>query len=186
VARMAMPGRGVPVRITQGVMAQHSRGGFMRAMAQFGEVVYCRKPPFSGIEGEDYVNIGFATQTAADKAYAELKAGNVMVDGVLVGVGPSKFGGPRAVDESASRAPTARRDSRSPDRRGQRRPPREQPIRGTFKQRHDERSPSPRTMMREAMMTRQTRHRSPNRPRDRSRSRRRRRKRSSSGSRSRS
>eukprot|EP00971_Amphidinium_carterae_P315594 6273020-Amphidinium_carterae.1 len=87
---MAMPGRGVPVRITQGITAQHSRSGFMRAFAQFGEVVYCRKPPFSGIDGEDYVNIGFASQSAADNAYEALKSGQVYVDGVPVGIGPGQ------------------------------------------------------------------------------------------------
>ena len=80
--------RGVPVRITQGIAPQHSRVGFVQAMSSFGEVVYCRKPPYSGIPGEDYVNIGFATQSAAEKCYAELRAGRLMVEGVVVGVGP--------------------------------------------------------------------------------------------------
>merc|ERR1740129_2112864 len=86
--------RGVPVRITQGIMPQHSRVGFVQVMSQFGEVVYCRKPHYSGIPGEDYVNIGFANQQSAEKAYAELKAGRLMVDGVVVGVGPTTKDGP--------------------------------------------------------------------------------------------
>merc|ERR1719421_2372841 len=99
----------------------------MRAMANFGEVVYCRKPPYSGIEGEDYVNIGFATQSAADAAYKALKDGQVWVDGVLVGVGPMEKEGSR------------RRGSPERGRRGGRAPAEEAP-RANFKQRHDERS----------------------------------------------
>eukprot|EP00445_Apocalathium_hangoei_P011150 CAMPEP_0203871766 /NCGR_PEP_ID=MMETSP0359-20131031/18904_1 /ASSEMBLY_ACC=CAM_ASM_000338 /TAXON_ID=268821 /ORGANISM="Scrippsiella Hangoei, Strain SHTV-5" /LENGTH=196 /DNA_ID=CAMNT_0050790441 /DNA_START=143 /DNA_END=730 /DNA_ORIENTATION=+ len=79
--------RGVPVRITTGIEAQHNRVAFMRAMGVYGEVVYCRKPPYSGIPGEDYVNIGFASQSAAERAYEELKAGRVIVDGIIVGCG---------------------------------------------------------------------------------------------------
>eukprot|EP00927_Polykrikos_kofoidii_P047910 TRINITY_DN42194_c0_g2_i1.p1 TRINITY_DN42194_c0_g2~~TRINITY_DN42194_c0_g2_i1.p1 ORF type:complete len:170 (-),score=21.46 TRINITY_DN42194_c0_g2_i1:79-588(-) len=159
---MILPGRGVPVRITQGITPQHSRGGFMRAMAQFGEVVYCRKPPYSGIDGEDYVNIGFSTQTAADLAYEELKTGRVFVDGVLVGVGPS---------------PKDDMRRRSPDRREG-----GPPVRATFKQRHDDRSPSPRTMARMNMLGK-AKKKSRSRSRNRKKSKR---KRSSSSSTSRS
>mmetsp|Transcript_7056 Transcript_7056/g.11199 ORF Transcript_7056/g.11199 Transcript_7056/m.11199 type:complete len:172 (-) Transcript_7056:883-1398(-) len=128
-------GRGVPVRITTGISQQHSRAGFMRSLSQFGEIVYCRKPPYSGIEGEDYVNVGFASQSAADLCYAEIKAGRVFVDGVQVGVGPTE---------------KPARSSRSPRRGGGN----DRPARATFKQRHDERTPSPRTLHREAMAAR--------------------------------
>mmetsp|Transcript_18428 Transcript_18428/g.27805 ORF Transcript_18428/g.27805 Transcript_18428/m.27805 type:complete len:273 (+) Transcript_18428:101-919(+) len=81
------------VRITTGIMAQHSRVGVSRAMAQFGEVVHCHKPPYSGIPGEDFVNVRFASQDAADRAYTALKAGQVFIDGFQVGVGPAPGGG---------------------------------------------------------------------------------------------
>lgn len=70
-------------------MPNHSRVGMSRAMSQFGEVVHCHKPPYSGIPGEDFVNVRFASQQAADAAYTALKAGQVFVDGFPVGVGPS-------------------------------------------------------------------------------------------------
>lgn len=177
--------RGVPVRITQGIEPQHNRVAFMRAMSQFGEVVYCRKPPYSGIPGEDYVNIGFATQSAAEKAYEELKAGRVFVDGIVVGVGPTQKegggGGGAAsfmLDEGRSSRRSRSRGAgsrRSPARGagarggGRREPDRQGLVRGTFKQRHDERSPSPRTIAREAMLSRKPR-RSKSRKRSRSRS----------------
>jgi len=81
------------VRITTGIMPQHSRVGMSRAMAQFGEVIHCHKPPYSGIAGEDFVNVRFANQGAADAAYAALKANQVFVDGFQVGVGPTPSGG---------------------------------------------------------------------------------------------
>jgi len=61
-------------------------------MTQFGEVIHCHKPPYSGIPGEDFVNVRFATQDAADRAYAALKASQVFVDGFQVGVGPAPGG----------------------------------------------------------------------------------------------
>eukprot|EP00930_Biecheleria_cincta_P050395 TRINITY_DN35551_c0_g1_i1.p1 TRINITY_DN35551_c0_g1~~TRINITY_DN35551_c0_g1_i1.p1 ORF type:complete len:252 (+),score=23.31 TRINITY_DN35551_c0_g1_i1:158-913(+) len=76
------------VRITTGIMPQHSRVGFTRGMSQFGEVIHCHKPPYAGIPGEDFVNVRFANQEAADRAYAALKAGTVYIDGMVVGVGP--------------------------------------------------------------------------------------------------
>lgn len=76
------------VRITKGIMPQHSRVGFTRGMSQFGEVIHCHKPPYAGIPGEDFVNVRFANQEAADRAYAALKAGTVYIDGMVVGVGP--------------------------------------------------------------------------------------------------
>mmetsp|Transcript_30463 Transcript_30463/g.71055 ORF Transcript_30463/g.71055 Transcript_30463/m.71055 type:complete len:90 (+) Transcript_30463:187-456(+) len=75
------------VRITSGIMPQHSRVGMARAMAQFGEVIHCHKPPYSGIPGEDFVNVRFASQAAADRAMAALKSNQVMVDGFPVGTG---------------------------------------------------------------------------------------------------
>mmetsp|Transcript_21871 Transcript_21871/g.49867 ORF Transcript_21871/g.49867 Transcript_21871/m.49867 type:complete len:240 (+) Transcript_21871:117-836(+) len=75
------------VRITTGIMPQHSRVGMSRAMAQFGEVIHCHKPPYSGIPGEDFVNVRFGNQAAADRALQALKAGQVMVDGYPVGTG---------------------------------------------------------------------------------------------------
>lgn len=56
-------------------------------MSQFGEVIHCHKPPYSGIPGEDFVNVRFATQEAADRAYEALKQGQCHIDGFLVGVG---------------------------------------------------------------------------------------------------
>ncbi|CAJ1416216.1 unnamed protein product [Effrenium voratum] len=88
------------VRITTGIMPQHSRVGMTRAMAQFGEVIHCHKPPYSGIPGEDFVNVRFASQEAADRAYAALKASQVFVDGFPVGVGPT--GGPKGNDGIAA------------------------------------------------------------------------------------
>mmetsp|Transcript_90806 Transcript_90806/g.253699 ORF Transcript_90806/g.253699 Transcript_90806/m.253699 type:complete len:184 (+) Transcript_90806:32-583(+) len=163
--------RGVPVRITQGVEPQHNRVAFMRAMAQFGEVVYCRKPPYSGIPGEDYVNIGFATASAAERAYEELKANRVFVDGVLIGVGPANAVEDRGSRRSRSRQRRSRSQGRGKGGKGQ--------TRGAFKQRHDERSPSPRTLMREALMTRKQQPQERRRSRSRSRSKSRRRRRSS-------
>ncbi|CAK9090260.1 unnamed protein product [Durusdinium trenchii] len=121
------------VRITTGIMPQHSRVGMSRAMAQFGEVVHCHKPPYSGIPGEDFVNVRFGvpagpdrgvpsrvlrTQEAADRAYVALKAGQVFVDGFPVGVGPA--GGPKGNDGpmaiTNSGGPPRRPRSRSPPR----------------------------------------------------------------------
>lgn len=78
---------GVPVRITQGIAPQHTRVAFLTALSQFGEVVYCSKPPYSGIPGEDYVNIGFADKESAEECYGALKRGQLEVDGIVVGVG---------------------------------------------------------------------------------------------------
>ncbi|CAK0883756.1 unnamed protein product [Prorocentrum cordatum] len=143
-----------------GITQAHSRVGFVQVMSQFGEVVYCRKPPYSGLPGEDYVNIGFGSQQAADRAYQELKAGNVYVDGCQVGVGQEKKEGLKPIGDD--------RRSRSRERRGgggRRSPP--GGSRANFKQRHDERSPSPRTMAREAMLKRGERKRSRSRRRRR-------------------
>jgi len=96
VAAAALSGAGnmsALVRITTGIMPQHSRVGMARAMAQFGEVIHCHKPPYSGIPGEDFVNVRFGSQDAADRAYASLKASQVFVDGFPVGVGPTPGGG---------------------------------------------------------------------------------------------
>mmetsp|Transcript_59260 Transcript_59260/g.166851 ORF Transcript_59260/g.166851 Transcript_59260/m.166851 type:complete len:179 (+) Transcript_59260:142-678(+) len=176
--------RGVPVRITQGIKPQHSRVGFVQVMSQFGEVVYCRKPPYSGIQGEDYVNIGFATQSAAEKAYEELKAGRLIVDGVVVGCGPMpKEEGTKETKALGNRSRSNSRGRSNGRSRRERQPKKEEPpVRATFKQRHDERSPSPRTIAREAMMKQKTRRRrspssSSSSSRSRSRSRRRGRKR---------
>mmetsp|Transcript_95077 Transcript_95077/g.241658 ORF Transcript_95077/g.241658 Transcript_95077/m.241658 type:complete len:187 (-) Transcript_95077:57-617(-) len=144
--------RGVPVRITTGIEAQHNRVAFMRAMGVYGEVVYCRKPPYSGIPGEDYVNIGFASQSAAERAYEELKAGRVIVDGIIVGCGQPRGVPVRGADDRGGGRSRSR--GRGDDRgkgggkgyggKG------DGGSRGIFKQRHDERSPSPRTIAREA------------------------------------
>lgn len=104
------------VRITSGIMPQHSRVGMSRAMAQFGEVIHCHKPPFSGIPGEDFVNVRFASQEAADRAYASLKAGQVFVDGFAVGTGPAPAA--KGVDALAiDNGSTMRRRTPSPPRR---------------------------------------------------------------------
>jgi len=90
VARLRMSAL---VRITTGIMPNHSRVGMSRAMSQFGEVIHCHKPPYSGIPGEDFVNVRFGTQAAADAAYGALKAGAVFIDGFPVGIGPAPSGG---------------------------------------------------------------------------------------------
>lgn len=98
------------VRITSGIMPQHSRVGMSRAMAQFGEVIHCHKPPYSGILGEDFVNVRFSSQDAADRAYAALKAGQVFVDGFPVGVGaaPQALGTDAQFAIANGRAPPPR------------------------------------------------------------------------------
>mmetsp|Transcript_6814 Transcript_6814/g.11989 ORF Transcript_6814/g.11989 Transcript_6814/m.11989 type:complete len:238 (-) Transcript_6814:168-881(-) len=105
------------VRITSGIMPQHSRVGMSRAMAQFGEVIHCHKPPYSGIPGEDFVNVRFASQAAADRALQALKAGQVMVDGYPVGTGAAPPA--RGVDALTFDNTTGggRRHSISPPRR---------------------------------------------------------------------
>eukprot|EP00439_Symbiodinium_sp_Y106_P015057 s3068_g2.t1 len=159
------------VRITTGIMPQHSRVGMTRAMAQFGEVIHCHKPPYSGIPGEDFVNVRFATQEAADRAYAALKASQVFVDGFPVGVGPAGGpkgnDGPMAISNSGpprrprSRSPPrlyGRNRARSPVRRSPERrrpsPPRRKRSpsdapRANFPSRNDPKSPSPRRLVRE-------------------------------------
>eukprot|EP00438_Fugacium_kawagutii_P004216 Skav215948 [mRNA] locus=scaffold226:800906:804586:+ [translate_table: standard] len=105
------------VRITTGIMPQHSRVGMSRAMAQFGEA--------SGTVMAD-IRLYIATsrhipafQDAADRAYAALKAGQVFVDGFPVGVGPAgggggKGGGPGAPGGARQRSPPRERRKRSP------------------------------------------------------------------------
>lgn len=61
-------------------------------MSKFGNVVYCSKPVYRGIPGEDYVNISFATRSAAERCRAELEAGGVVVDGVVVGCNSPRGG----------------------------------------------------------------------------------------------
>ncbi|CAK0892277.1 unnamed protein product, partial [Prorocentrum cordatum] len=111
------------VRITTGIMPQHSRVGVSRAMAQFGEVIHCHKPPYgggpaaSGIPGEDFVNVRFATQTGADAAYEALKNGSVFIDGFPVGVGaaPKPLGSDaQFAIANGQRAPPRERRARSP------------------------------------------------------------------------
>eukprot|EP00747_Dinoflagellata_sp_TGD_P162713 gnl/TRDRNA2_/TRDRNA2_180621_c0_seq1.p1 gnl/TRDRNA2_/TRDRNA2_180621_c0~~gnl/TRDRNA2_/TRDRNA2_180621_c0_seq1.p1 ORF type:complete len:167 (+),score=16.00 gnl/TRDRNA2_/TRDRNA2_180621_c0_seq1:104-604(+) len=129
-----------PVQITQGIISAQTRVAFMKAMSHFGEVVHCRKPPWSGIPGQDYVTVRFSTQDAADRATAALKNGEVYVDGILVGVGPL----PKADDGGT--------DKKDKDRRGRKssKSP-EMPV-NIWKQRGDARSPSPRTMARQGML----------------------------------
>lgn len=103
------------VRITTGIMPQHSRVGVSRAMLQFGEVIHCHKPPYSGIPGEDFVNVRFGNQASADRAYEALKAGQVFIDGFQVGVGAA----PKALGSDAQFAIA----------NGQRQAPRERPAR---------------------------------------------------------
>jgi len=180
------------VRITTGIMPQHSRVGMTRAMAQFGEVIHCHKPPYSGIPGEDFVNVRFGTQDAADRAYQALKGNQVFVDGFVVGCGPvakpeggpgSGGGGGMAIDNGWMRrrtpSPPRRfgRDrfnrNRSPDRPYARRlssPPRRRrsptPPRGVanFPSRNDPKSPSPRRLAREMHLNPRSKSRS--RPRE--------------------
>eukprot|EP00928_Gymnodinium_smaydae_P086799 TRINITY_DN71222_c1_g1_i1.p1 TRINITY_DN71222_c1_g1~~TRINITY_DN71222_c1_g1_i1.p1 ORF type:complete len:247 (-),score=10.72 TRINITY_DN71222_c1_g1_i1:126-866(-) len=155
------------VRITTGIMPQHSRVGMSRAMSQFGEVIHCHKPPYSGIAGEDFVNVRFATQSAADAAYAALKAGQVFVDGFPVGVGPAPQAKGTEVQYAIAngRMPPKddgrRRMSPSPPRRyaraRQRSPPRRRspsPMRmqANFPSRNDPKSPSPRRLARDMKM----------------------------------
>lgn len=179
------------VRITQGIVQRHSRVGFTRAMSQFGEVIHCHKPPFSGIPGEDFVNVRFASQSAADAAYAALKSGQVVVDGFPVGLGPTNAPAPvgmtdqrghpslEGVQESrvqihdrAGPAPRRGPANYRPSRRSPEPPPRH------FPSRDDPKSPSPRRIAREANMNSRGGGRSRSRPRaraSRSRSRARRR-----------
>lgn len=181
------------VRITTGIMPQHSRVGMTRAMTQFGEVIHCHKPPYSGIPGEDFVNVRFASQDAADRAYAALKSGQVFVDGFQVGVGPTpgagKGGGgdalalgngamrrrspspPRHYGRNRQRSPLMARRRPSPMRR----PRTPSPARvANFPSRNDPKSPSPRRLAREMNMTSREmqRSRSRSRSRDRDRARR--------------
>eukprot|EP00927_Polykrikos_kofoidii_P051170 TRINITY_DN44976_c0_g1_i1.p1 TRINITY_DN44976_c0_g1~~TRINITY_DN44976_c0_g1_i1.p1 ORF type:complete len:245 (+),score=15.59 TRINITY_DN44976_c0_g1_i1:274-1008(+) len=148
------------VRITTGIMPQHSRVGMTRAMTQFGEVIHCHKPPYSGIPGEDFVNVRFATQEAADRAYAALKQCQVFVDGFQVGVGPTPGAKPGGADAFALE--NGRRRSPSPPRRygrnRQRSPLNSRhteyrelraPVKGNFPSRNDPKSPSPRRLARE-------------------------------------
>lgn len=153
-------------------------------MAQFGEVIHCHKPPYSGIPGEDFVNVRFATQEAADRAYAALKGGQVFVDGFPVGIGPvsgnkSEGGGghlaigngppprrrspspPRRYGRNRQRSPVASRRSprRSPPRRRQP-SPEPMPLRGNFPSRNDPKSPSPRRLARDMNLTAHSRSRS--------------------------
>mmetsp|Transcript_29797 Transcript_29797/g.67508 ORF Transcript_29797/g.67508 Transcript_29797/m.67508 type:complete len:266 (-) Transcript_29797:169-966(-) len=166
------------VRITTGIMPQHSRVGMTRAMTQFGEVIHCHKPPYSGIPGEDFVNVRFASQDAADRAYAALKSGQVFVDGFQVGVGPTPTA--KGMDALALGNGPMRRRSPSPPRRygrnRQRSPPRRMsppqrrrspspparsmPARGNFPSRNDPKSPSPRRLAREMNMNVHSRSRS--------------------------
>jgi len=167
------------VRITTGIMPQHSRVGVSRAMAQFGEVIHCHKPPYSGIPGEDFVNVRFATQTGADAAYEALKNGSVFIDGFPVGVGaaPKPLGSDaQFAIANGQRAPPRERRARSPspprpysrgvgrdpgdddDRRGGRddrrggRSRRSPPQQANFPSRNDPKSPSPRRYAREMHM----------------------------------
>jgi len=164
------------VRITVGIMPQHSRVGMTRAMTQFGEVIHCHKPPYSGIPGEDFVNVRFASQDAADRAYAALKGGTVFVDGFQVGVGPApgaNKGDALMLQGGGGGGQMMRRRSESPprryarglgDRRGNRSPPRpprrESPPRGNFPSRNDPKSPSPRRIARDYNMSDRTERRS--------------------------
>mmetsp|Transcript_5851 Transcript_5851/g.17399 ORF Transcript_5851/g.17399 Transcript_5851/m.17399 type:complete len:251 (-) Transcript_5851:118-870(-) len=164
------------VRITTGIMPQHSRVGMTRAMTQFGEVIHCHKPPYSGIPGEDFVNVRFASQDAADRAYAALKSGQVFVDGFQVGVGPAPTAKgtealtqgndfmrrrspspPRRYGRNRQRSPPMRRPS--PPRRRSPSPP-SMPTRGNFPSRNDPKSPSPRRLAREMNLNMHSRSRS--------------------------
>lgn len=162
-------------------MPQHSRVGMTRAMTQFGEVIHCHKPPYSGIPGEDFVNVRFASQDAADRAYAALKAGQVFVDGFQVGVGPApaakgmdalamgNTGGmmrrrspspPRRYGRNRQRSPPMSHMRRpSPPRRRSPSPP-AMPTKGNFPSRNDPKSPSPRRLAREMNMSMRSRSRS--------------------------
>mmetsp|Transcript_47090 Transcript_47090/g.131359 ORF Transcript_47090/g.131359 Transcript_47090/m.131359 type:complete len:250 (+) Transcript_47090:165-914(+) len=155
------------VRITTGIMPQHSRVGMSRAMSQFGEVIHCHKPPYSGILGEDFVNVRFAVQDAADRAYQALKAGQVFVDGFQVGVGPTPQAKGTDVQFAIANGralPDGRRRSASPPRRfGRNRqrspmkrtsPRRFSPQRliANFPSRNDPKSPSPRRLARDMHM----------------------------------
>jgi len=146
-------------------------------MTQFGEVIHCHKPPYSGIPGEDFVNVRFASQDAADRAYAALKGGQVFVDGFQVGVGPTPTakgmdalalgnGGPlrrrspsppRRYGRNRQRSPCVRRFS--PPRRRSPSPP-SMPTRGNFPSRNDPKSPSPRRLAREMNLNMHSRSRS--------------------------
>jgi hypothetical protein len=176
------------VRITTGIMPQHSRVGVSRAMSQFGEVIHCHKPPYSGIPGEDFVNVRFSTQEAADRAYEALKNGQCFIDGFQVGVGaaPKALGSdaryaiangkmaeptnrpmkspspPRRYARGVGRDPGANR-GRSPPRR--RSPPRSD----KFPSRGDPKSPSPRRYARDMNMKTRDKSRSRSRQRDRDR-----------------
>lgn len=171
-------------------MPQHSRVGFTRGMSQFGEVIHCHKPPYAGIPGEDFVNVRFANQEAADRAFAALKAGTVYIDGMTVGVGPQdapptgmgggKGGGkqqfgngvPRHVSRSPPRRFARNRGGRSPSRDRGRSPARRRrspsrrrgdtkdSSRPNFPSRGDAKSISPRRMARDMHMSVQHRSRS--------------------------
>jgi len=165
------------VRITTGIMPQHSRVGISRAMTQFGEVIHCHKPPYSGIPGEDFVNVRFASQDAANRAHAALKAGQVFVDGFQVGVGPTppakgmealalgdssirrrSPSPPRQYGRNRHRSPFMKRFS--PMRRRSLSPPLSMPSRGNFPSRYDPKSPSPRRLAREMDVKGRSRSRS--------------------------
>jgi len=171
------------VRITMGVMPQHSRVGMTRAMSQFGPVIHCHKPPYSGIPGEDFVNVRFAAQDAADRAYAALKSGQVYVDGFQVGVGPAPAlknndglaalsdirrrseSPPRRFGRNRPRSPLRRSPPRRErERREERRRP--SPPTANFPSRNDPKSPSPRRMAQEMHLSRHSRSRSRPQPRD--------------------
>eukprot|EP00932_Pfiesteria_piscicida_P011718 SRR837773.22929.p1 GENE.SRR837773.22929~~SRR837773.22929.p1 ORF type:complete len:243 (-),score=37.77 SRR837773.22929:85-705(-) len=156
-------------------------------MAQFGEVIHCHKPPYSGIPGEDFVNVRFATQDAADRAYTALKAGQVFIDGFQVGVGPAPGAGKGGGGDMMAIGNGVRRRSISPPRHfarnrqrsppGRRRsPPRRDrdysPQKANFPSRNDPKSPSPRRLAREMHMRRGQDRGGRSRSRSRSRERR--------------
>merc|ERR1712060_939746 len=115
-------------------------------MGQFGEVIHCHKPPYSGIPGEDFVNVRFSTQEAADRAYAALKAGQVFIDGFVVGCGPAPK--PQGMDALSNIDGPRRRRSPSMNRVA------------NFPSRNDPKSPSPRRLAWEMQLSNRSRSRS--------------------------
>eukprot|EP00929_Paragymnodinium_shiwhaense_P098921 TRINITY_DN60435_c0_g1_i1.p1 TRINITY_DN60435_c0_g1~~TRINITY_DN60435_c0_g1_i1.p1 ORF type:complete len:180 (+),score=32.75 TRINITY_DN60435_c0_g1_i1:88-627(+) len=127
---MANPIELVFPAVQMGVLTGVSRLRLKEVLTYFGEVEHIHKPPSSGSNGgQETASVRFARQEDADKAVAALKAGKVIISGVVVNgdfrssehaakfVPTSKMKMNEKIEDSRSLAMKARRRSGSPRRR---------------------------------------------------------------------
>lgn len=92
---------GFHVRVTKGIVPKLTHAGFTKAFSKFGTLEGLHKPPYTGVPGEDYIEVSFKKKAHAERCRIALETTGIEVDGVIVGcMDPLGFIGHKPVQGS--------------------------------------------------------------------------------------